>query len=187
MDLLTVLWFPVLVSAAGVFVASSIIHMLLPIHKKDYEPVPGEEEVLEVMRKHGLKPGSYMFPACNSMKDLENPEMVARFEKGPVGFMSVKPSGMPTMGKALLLWFLLCVGINGCLAAVIYKTTGAAAPPVFLFQVFGVLATVAYGAGAAMDSIWKAQPWSVAFRFLFDGIVYGLTTAGVMAWLWPEF
>lgn len=187
MDLLLSLWLPVVASAAAVFVASSIIHMVLPIHKRDYDPVPGEEEVLEVMRKHGLKPGSYMFPACNSMKELADPEMVARFEKGPVGFMSVKPSGMPTMGKALLLWFLLCVGINGCLAVVIYKTTGAAAPPIFLFQAFAVLATVAYCSGATMDSIWKAQPWSTAFRYLFDGVVYGLTTAAVMAWLWPVY
>lgn len=187
MHLFLNLWFPVLASAAAVFVASSIIHMVLPIHKRDYDPVPGEEEVLEVMRKHGLKPGSYMFPACNSMKALAEPEMAAKFEKGPVGFMSVKPSGMPTMGLALALWFLLCTGINACIAVVTYKTTGAAAPTFSLFQIFAVLAPMAYCAGAVMDSIWKAQPWSVALRYLFDGIVYGLTTAAVLAWLWPQF
>jgi type IV secretory pathway component VirB8 len=39
------LWFPILLSAVIVFVASSIIRMLLPIHKNDYRKLPEEDKV----------------------------------------------------------------------------------------------------------------------------------------------
>ena len=35
------------------------------------------------------------------------------------------------------------------------------------------------------DSIWKAVPWSVSFKFLFAGAVYRIVTAATFAWLWP--
>ena len=37
---LTALWIPILVSAALVFVVSSIIHMASPWHKNDYPRIP---------------------------------------------------------------------------------------------------------------------------------------------------
>ncbi len=44
----------------------------------------------------------------------------------------------------------------------------------------------ARAAGEALDSIWKGQPWSVTIKMMFDGLVYGLFTAGVFGWLWPR-
>jgi len=44
---ITALWLPILLSAVIVFVASSIIHMLLPIHKSDYRKLPDEEKVMD--------------------------------------------------------------------------------------------------------------------------------------------
>ena len=41
------LWLPILLSAVIVFVASSIIHMALPIHKSDYRKLPDEAKVLD--------------------------------------------------------------------------------------------------------------------------------------------
>ena len=40
---LTALWLPILISAVIVFIASSIMHMVLPHHKSDYRKVPDEE------------------------------------------------------------------------------------------------------------------------------------------------
>ena len=70
MDALFDLWLPILLSAVFVFLASSIIHMLLPIHKGDYKPLPGEADVMAAMRGQQLQPGDYMFPHCGSMKEL---------------------------------------------------------------------------------------------------------------------
>jgi hypothetical protein len=31
-----------------------------------------------------------------------------------------------------------------------------------------------------------AKPWVVAWKEVFDGLVYGLLTAGAFGWLWPS-
>jgi len=46
---LTALWMPVLVSSVIVFLASWVLHMLLPFHRSDFEKLPGEERISEVM------------------------------------------------------------------------------------------------------------------------------------------
>ena len=56
----TSLWLPILVSAVIVFVASSIIHMVLPFHRKDYKPVPSEDGVMDALRRFGIPPGDYL-------------------------------------------------------------------------------------------------------------------------------
>jgi len=41
---------PILLSAVIVFVASSILHMVLPYHKSDYRKLPEEDRVLDALR-----------------------------------------------------------------------------------------------------------------------------------------
>jgi len=35
------------------------------------------------------------------------------------------------------------------------------------------------------ETIWYGQPWSVTLRFMVDGVVYSLLTAGAFAGFWP--
>ena len=58
---ITALWLPILLSAIIVFVASSIMHMLLPYHRSDYRQLPDEDKVLAVLRGAGLTRGLYVF------------------------------------------------------------------------------------------------------------------------------
>jgi hypothetical protein len=37
---LSALWLPIVLSAVIVFIASSIMHMVLPYHRGDYQPLP---------------------------------------------------------------------------------------------------------------------------------------------------
>jgi hypothetical protein len=95
------LWLPILLSAVIVFVASSILHMLLPIHKNDYRKLPSEEKVLDAMRAAGVTPGrEYRFPFC-SMKEMKDPATIDKFKSGPVGVLTIVPSQAPAMGKRL--------------------------------------------------------------------------------------
>ena len=59
---LAALWLPILLSAVIVFVASSIMHMLLPYHRNDYGQLPEEDKTLSALRSLSLKPGLYVFP-----------------------------------------------------------------------------------------------------------------------------
>src|SRR5262245_45540821 len=97
------LWLPILVSAVVVFLASSVVHMVLPHHKKDYGGLPNEDKVLEALRAQGVSPGNYMFPKCGSMKDMQAPEMQEKLRRGPVGTMVVLPG--VNIGKNLMQWF----------------------------------------------------------------------------------
>ena len=110
MTSLAALWLPILLSAVFVFIASSIIHMLLPIHRSDFKKLPDEDKIRDAVR--GTPPGQYMFPNASSMKECSSPEMVAKFNEGPVGIVIMHKNGPITMGKPLSQWFVYCVVIG---------------------------------------------------------------------------
>ncbi len=180
------LWQPILLSAVFVFVVSSILHMVIPIHKGDLKKMPGEEKVLGEMRTQGVQPGSYMFPCAASMKDMCSPEMVEKCEQGPVGFVTVVPSGPPGMGKSLAQWFLysLLIGVFVGYLAMFGLDPGAHYRRVF--RITGTIAILGYAISAVPDSIWKGQRWGITLKFVFDGVIYGLVTGGTFGWLWPD-
>src|SRR3954447_9716911 len=106
---LTALWLPILGSAVVVFCASFVMHMLLIYHRSDYRGLPDEERVIDSMRNAGVTPGSaYYFPYF-AMKDMKSPAVIEKLKRGPVGFLTVLPSGPPAMGKSMILWFLFCL------------------------------------------------------------------------------
>lgn len=181
------LWFPILLSAVLVFVASSIMHMCLPIHKADYRGIPGEAEVLAVLRAQGLEPGGYVFPHCKSMKDMSSPETLEKYRQGPVGFLTVVPSGPCRMGKSLLQWFLYTVVIGVFVAYVAsFAGLGRGAGFLAVFRLAGTVAILAYAVTQIPDSIWKGHRWTSTWKFVGDGIVYGLITGATFGWLWPQ-
>src|SRR5207237_4632481 len=51
------LWLTILLSAVIVFVASSILHMMLPYPRSDYRRLPDEDRVLDALRPAALTPG----------------------------------------------------------------------------------------------------------------------------------
>src|SRR6266567_7142522 len=97
---LSALWLPIVLSAVIVFVASSIMHMLLPYHRGDYQKLPDEDKVLAAMRAAGLKRGLYIFP-FTTHKDMKSPAVVEKYNQGPVGMMTIAPNGPPVMPKFL--------------------------------------------------------------------------------------
>src|SRR2546422_7955261 len=55
-----------------VFVASSIMHMLLPYHRGDYHQLPDEDKLLAVLRAAGLKRGLYVFRSEEHTSELQS-------------------------------------------------------------------------------------------------------------------
>jgi hypothetical protein len=182
---LSALWLPIVLSAVIVFVASSIMHMLLPYHKSDYQQLPEEDKVLGVLRGIGLKRGLYVFPFCTH-KNMKSPEIQEKYKQGPVGMLTVLPSGPPVMPKFLGQWFAYCLIIGFFVAYLTAHTVEAGANYLVVFRVVGTAAFLAYGLGNISNSIWKGQTWSMTVKEVVDGLVYGLLTAGVFGWLWPR-
>jgi len=115
---ITGLWLPILVSAVLVFVASSIVHMVLRYHATDWDRLPDEEKARAALK--GLPVGNYRMPHCTSMADLKDEKFVAKITEGPNAAIIAFPSGPPTMGKQLGLWFVynVLVGIVAAYVAI---------------------------------------------------------------------
>jgi len=179
------LWLPIVLSAVIVFFASSIMHMLLPYHRSDYRPLPEEDRILGALRPANLTRGLYLFPFCTH-KDMKSPAVLEKYKQGPVGYMTIFPSGPPVMPKFLAQWFGYCLLINFFVAYL----TGHTVPPgtnyLAVFRVAGTAAFLAYGLGHLSNGIWKGQPWSNTIKEVFDGLIYGLLAAGTFGWLWPR-
>jgi len=183
---LTALWLPILGSSLIVFVASSVLHMVIPYHRTDYQKLPNEEKLLEAMRNAGVGPGNYHLPHCTSHKEMKSPEMMERIKKGPVGLLNVIPNGPPNMAKYLAQWFLFCLFIGVFVAYLTGRALSAGAPYLSVFRIAGTVAFLGYAGGQVSDSIWKGQRWSTTTKHVFDGLIYGLLTAGTFGWLWPR-
>src|SRR5688572_10091292 len=110
------LWIPILLSAVVVFVASFVLHMLLPHHRKDFSKVPSEDAAMEAIRGLGIPPGNYMMPHAGSPKAMKDPAFIEKKNRGPIATLTVM--GNPSFGKSLVQWFFYCI-VVGVVAAYI--------------------------------------------------------------------
>lgn len=182
----TSLWIPILVSAVIVFVASSIIHMVLPYHRNDLRKLAKEDEVMDALRRFDIPPGDYAVPHAGSPEGMKKPEFVEKRKKGPVVLMTVAPGGPPSMGRSLLLWFLYCALVGVFAAYVAGRALESGADYLAVFRFAGVSAFMGYSLALLQNSIWYRRNWGATLKSMFDGLVYGLLTAGTFGWLWPR-
>src|SRR6187551_2497684 len=169
---LIALWLPILLSAVIVFFASFIMHMVLGYHQSDYRKLPDVNRVTDAMRSAGVTRGpAYFFPYF-SFKEMKSAAAIDKMRRGPVGLLTVLPSGPPAMGKHMVQWFLYCVMISIFAA---YLSGRLLAPGIAFLPVFRVIGTVAflgYGAAHAQESIWSGRSWIITFKHLFDSLIY---------------
>ncbi|HXF95304.1 MAG TPA: hypothetical protein VNI61_04310 [Gemmatimonadales bacterium] len=182
---LTSLWLPILVSAVLVFVVSSIIHMVLPYHRNDFAAVPREREVAAALRPFGIPPGEYMIPRAANLAEAKTAEFQEKLKQGPVMLMTVFPNGPFSMGKQLAQWFAYCVVVGIFAAYLASRTLSPGAEYLAVFRVTGTVAFAGYSLALIQGAIWAGRRWSTTLKSVFDGLVYGLLTAGVFGWLWP--
>ena len=182
---LTSLWLPILLSAVLVFIASSIIHMVLKYHKSDYDKAPQEDALLNALQ--GVPPGEYFLPHMTGPESAKHPVIKAKLERGPRAMVRVMSGTMENAFRnSLIGWFIYAL-VVGLFAA--YLTSRAHGPGTEYLEVFRFAATIAflaYGLAMAQESIWFGRRWSNTLRALFDALLYGLLTGGVFGWLWPK-
>jgi hypothetical protein len=182
---ITALWLPILLAAVIVFIASAIMHMVLTYHRSDYRKIPDEANVMSALRTANVQRGMYMFPHCDH-KEMNTPEAQAKFKQGPVGIVTIMPTGLPNMGRYLGLWFGYCLLVSVMVAYLTGRTVSSGAEYLHVFRVAGTAAFMAYGLGLLSNAIWKNIPWSVTIKEVVDGLIYALLVAGVFGWLWPR-
>jgi hypothetical protein len=182
---LSALWLPIVLSAVIVFVASSIMHMLLPYHRGDYKQLPEEDKALSALRAAGLNRALYVFP-YGTHKEMKSPAMLEKYNQGPVGMMIVFPSGPPFIPKFLGLWFGYTLLISFFVAYLSAHTIPAGTYYLAVFRVVGTAAFLSFGLGPLANVIWKGYPWGFVLKETVDGLIYALLMAGTFGWLWPR-
>jgi hypothetical protein len=181
------LWLPVLVASLVVFLLSSVLHMLFRYHNTDFNKLPDEDGIAAALRKFSVPPGEYMIPYAADGKERMSPEFLAKLKNGPVARITMWPTrDKLSMGPELLQWFIYCVVVSIFAAYVTGRAVQAGAEYLHVFRFAGTTAFFCYTVAGWQASIWWKQPWSTTVKNTFDGLLYGLFTAGVFGWLWPR-
>ena len=182
---LSSLWIPILLSAVIVFVASSLVHMVLRYHNSDYPELPQQDQVMDALRPFNLPPGQYMAPRAATMAEMKKPEFTEKMKRGPVFMINVFPAGEWRMGSLMLQWFVFSIVVSIFAAYIAGRTLPPGTDYSQVMRIAGTVAFAGYALGHVPNSIWYNIKWSTTFKNMFDGLIYGLLTGGTFGWLWP--
>ena len=180
------LWLPILLSAVFVFIASSLVHMVLGYHANDLLKVPDEDALADALRKLNIPAGNYVLPRASGMKEMNSPEFQEKVKKGPGALLTIWPGGNPSMASNLTQWFLYSIVVGIISAYVASRAVGADASYLAVFRFAGVTAFACYAIAGWQESIWYKRSWMTTLKNTFDGLLYALLTAGTFGWLWPR-
>jgi hypothetical protein len=172
------LWAPILLSAILVFVASSIIHMLIQWHKGDYKALQNEDEVRAAIRKGNPPPALYILPFCSDMKKMAEPD-AEEVHGGPNAVLTIikpGPSMGPCWGNGSSTTF-----ISGCGLLAAASSTGTGTYRCSRWQDCGLAgvcrATLRFHLdGAALEHLDQGHGGWLIYA--------GMT--GSFGWLWPK-
>ena len=181
------LWLPIIAAAIGVFIASSITHMVLPYHRTDVRKLPTDKEdvVLDALNRIGVAPGDYAVPHAGGSAGMSDPAFIAKATKGPLAFLTLAPGSAPSMGPYLAMWFVYCVVVSIFTAVLVWQIVGPGGSRMLAFHFGSLIGFLAYGMALPQHSIWYRRSWATTLKSLFDSLLYGLVTGASFAWLWP--
>jgi hypothetical protein len=182
---LTSLLIPIVLSAAIVFFASFILHMVIPFHKNDIKKVPQEDEFLAAIRGFNLPAGDYAAPHADSPAAMKDPAFIEKRAKGPTVLMTTAPGAPPAMSVTLTKWFIYCVVVSFLTAYVASRTLPVGTDYLQVFRIVGTVAFMGYALALLQSWIWWMKDGGATFRSMIDGLAYALLTAGVFGWMWP--
>ena len=177
---------PIVAAAVAVFVASSVIHMVLQWHKSEYRGLPNEDDVRAVVRAGGAGPGQYIIPYCSDPKDMQSEAMKQKLAEGPVGAITLRPVRPIAMGPLLGGWFALNLAIAAIVGYLACSTLSTQTSFLGVCRLVGAATFLAYAAGAVSNAIWWGKPRSAALKEVGDALIYGLVSALAFAALWPR-
>ncbi|MEP6744309.1 MAG: hypothetical protein ABJB33_02350, partial [Gemmatimonadota bacterium] len=115
----------------------------------------------------------------------QSPEMKVKRDEGPVGFMTILPTGMGNMVTMQAKNVLYHAVVSLFVAYIAVVTLAPGTEYLKVFQVTGTAAFLAYGFAWGHQVIWFGRPFKVAMKELCDGLVMALVTAGIFGWRWP--
>jgi len=179
------LWIPIIVAAVFVFIVSSVLHMLFSYHENDFDGLPDEDALMDKIRELGIPAGSYVFPRPANKKARNTDAFKEKMNRGPLGFLTLYPSGPPKMGANLAMWFGYSIVVGIFAAYISGRALGPGAHYLSVYRFAGATAFAGYSLALLQNLIWYKAKWSQTVASMGDGLIYALVTAGTFGWLWP--
>ncbi len=174
---------PIILAAVLVWLGSAVVWMVLPHHRADFKKLPDEEAARRALKN--ASPGQYGIPHAPDMKAMQEPEIVQKYQDGPVGLLTLFPSGPPAMAKQLATWFVFLLVVAFMIAYLAGRTMGPGTAYLTVFRLVGTAAWFVHGVGIFSEAIWFGMPFKTALKHSVDGLFYAVLYAGVFGWLWP--
>ncbi|MAE65205.1 MAG: hypothetical protein CMJ18_13120 [Phycisphaeraceae bacterium] len=170
---------PIVLSGVAIFFASFLSWMVLQLHRSDWIKLSCEDDFLASARQWNLSPGNYMFPGCDSPKDMQSDEYKQKFEAGPTGVITVFTK--MGMGPKLGLTMLYFLGVNAGLA---FLASRALPPDATFGTVF-----VFVGSAGVMIFLGAIVQHAIWFRnrivgHIVESIAYGAIAGVIFGALW---
>jgi hypothetical protein len=179
------LWLPVLLSAAAVWIISALVWTVLPHHKSDFRPVPGEDRVREALQAAKSAPGCYIVPFWAERDKAKCAEVEKKAAEGPVGMITLGRPGVPKMAGRMIASGVYYVVVSFIVGYVARHTLNFGTDWHTVMRITGATAVASYTVALIPDSIWFWRPWSWTIKSVVDGIVYGIVTGAIFALFWP--
>jgi hypothetical protein len=178
------IWLAILIASVSVFFASAIMWMVLPHHKKDMLFLKDKEAgFIDSLKTLNLAPGLYMYPGCDQ-KDMKDEAVKAKWNAGPWGTLIVHPC-KPTFGKNLAFAFFAYALITVFVGYITGLSMPAGSDYMEVFRVAGTTAILGHCMGGLVNDVFIGRPRRFIITNFFDGVVYALITAGIIASMWP--
>jgi hypothetical protein len=177
------LWLPIVLSSVLVFLASSVIHMALRWHSKDFTRFMAEDAVMDALRPFNLAPGDYAAPLPDSMAHMSSPEFKAKQARGPSFVLTILAN--TSMPRNLAKWFLYSIVVALFAAYVAALALPAGTSYMTVFRITSTVAFAGYALALWQNWIWYSRSLGYTVRTTIDGLIYGLLTGGAFGWLWP--
>ena len=181
-------WIAIVAAAVAVFIASAILHMVLPYHRTDVRKLPVDKEdlVLDALHRVNVAPGDYAVPHAGGPAGMRDPAFIAKATKGPLAFMTLAPGAAPSIGPNLGMWVVYCLVVSVYLGLMTWYIVGPGQPFSYVFHIVGMIAFLAYGGALPQMAIWYRRSWTTTLKSLFDSVIYGAVSGAAFGWLWPQ-
>ncbi len=177
---ITELWLPIVLSGLATHILSTLAWTALPHHKPEWQKLPVEDELFDLLTQRQTAPGQYIFPFMRNPEVTKTDEF--RQKSGKCSGMLVVWPNPIHMGKSIgltFVTFMIIAFVIGYLAS-IGLPAGAGFTRVLQFvTTAGLLAHV-----SAKFPFVFWFPRRIAMDVL-DGVVFAVATGLIFAWLWP--
>ncbi len=180
------LWLPILVGTLFAFIASSLIHMVLPWHKGDYPLVPNQDQIMDALRPFNLPPGDYMIPRPEGHGRAEDAGVQGEGRSRTGGDHDALQGHDGEHGALLGKWFIYQLVVSLFAAHIAGTLVGPGGNAKLIFHSAFIVAFAGYVLALWQLTIWYRRSMRITLTSTFDGIIYALITAGTFVWLWPH-